>query len=226
MFNIHFNEDIFLNSVEYSKKHKNICKQRKDGGVVEVDGEIVDAPISMMIVKNDDGNGVRILTGDGKTMRNNLLEGIYAEMVVDNLFNEQFEKMDCEKWDCGIDLVPSGHSIDVKCKGRNAQICEKNPRSLEWAVNVSSLQVKDWYKNDYYIFCSLDLTTWTLQVIALVPKAEYLKIAHLQEGDAVADNGKKCRHRDAAQYTCMVKELKDYSFDSIAEMQDYLRSRC
>ena len=84
--------------------------------------------------------------------------GMLGEVVTTDLF--RCKRPECgDKGDGGVDLTIHGQRIDVKTMGRNCNV--KN----HFIHNLHRDQVGDYYKNDIYLFTSLNKRFMELQSV-------------------------------------------------------------
>lgn len=113
--------------------------------------------------------------GDGSRRYNNgnkeeQFVGMLGEVVTTDLF--RCKRPECgDKGDGGVDLTIHGQRIDVKTMGRNCNV--KN----HFIHNLHGDQVGDYYKNDIYLFTSLNKRFMELTICGWVTKEEFFERA-------------------------------------------------
>lgn len=131
--------------------------------------------------------------GDGTKRYNNGTKeeqfvGILGEVVVADLFGQKRpgeKKIKGRKGDEGIDLIIYNQKIDVKTMSRHCDVQDY------YVHNLHGDQVGSYYKNNIYLFTSLNKTNMELTICGWVTKEEFFKRADFYPCGAIRENPQK-----------------------------------
>ena len=132
--------------------------------------------------------------GDGSKKYNNgnkeeQFVGILGEVVVADLFGQprpgNKETENDKKGDGGVDLIIHNQKIDIKTMGRNCSVKDY------FVHNLYGEQVGKYYKNNIYIFTSLNKQTMELTICGWVTKTEFFRRANFYPYGSIRKNPQK-----------------------------------
>ena len=129
--------------------------------------------------------------GDGSKAYNNgnkeeQFVGILGEVVITDLFGYRRPSEENKtEGDGGVDIVINNLKIDVKTMGRNCDVKDY------FVHNVHGDQVGSYYKNDIYLFTSLNKQLMELTICGWVTKKEFFDRARFYPCGAIRRNPRK-----------------------------------